>query len=311
MKGKLSWYWNRLRAMSIDEIMARAELTIKKKSWRKRNSWLAPKPNLSDKDTWVLPTLPQEENQELKAILKEADRYLQGKYTLLNFSFEEPKIDWHFDPQTGKRAPQTFGPDLEYRNPTLVGNVKNIWEKNRHHHLTILSLAYALTQDKRYAEAVEIQLGSWIEQNPFPIGVNWTSSLEFGVRLISWVWIDRFLRGSPSHTHLFGGEGVLWDTIYRHQWLISQHYSHGSSANNHLIGEMAGLSIAATVWPFFPESPQWKALAKKILESYIFIRIFPISCHRSTTLRNSFFRQLPAMGKTDARSHSLTGRCGE
>nr|WP_275993485.1 alginate lyase family protein [Argonema antarcticum] len=275
--------------MSLEEIVARAELTVKKKSWRGCQSWLAPKSNILGKDTWVLPPLPQSAVREREGILEEADRYLQGKYTLLNISFEEPEIDWHRDPQTGKRAPQTFGPDLNYRDSTVTGNVKNIWEKNRHHHLTVLSLAYALTEDKRYAETVEAQLLSWVEQNPFPIGVNWTSSLEFGVRLISWVWIDRLLRGSPSHTHLFGEKGVLWDTVYWHQWLISQHYSHGSSANNHLIGEMAGLSIAAQVWPFFPESSQWQVLSRKILEREISLQTFSTGLNREQAFSYHIF----------------------
>lgn len=278
-----------MRAMSLEEMVARAELTLKKKSWRQRESWVAPKPNILAKDTWVLPSLPQEAAWEREAILEEADRYLQGKYSLLNISFEESEIDWHRDPQTGKRAPVSFGPDLNYRDATVVGNVKNIWEKNRHHHLTVLSIAYALTQDKRYAEAVEKQLMSWVEQNPFPIGVNWTSSLEFGVRLISWVWCDRLLRGSPSHTHLFGDGGVLWDTIYWHQWLISQHYSQGSSANNHLIGEMAGLFIAATVWPFFPQSSQWQTLARKILEREVSLQTFNSGLNREQAFSYHIF----------------------
>lgn len=289
VQNKFQWYWNRLRAMSPEEIVVRAELALKKKNWRSRKSWIAPKPNLVSKDVWELLPLPPEAASERQELLAEASRYLRGEYTLLNLSYSEPKIDWHFDPQTGKRSPLEFGLDLDYRDRSLVGNFKNIWEKSRHHHLTVLACAWAITKDSRYAVAVEEQLLSWAEQNPFPVGVNWTSSLEFAVRLISWVWIDRPLRGTPSHARLFGEEGALWQTIYWHQWMISQYYSHGSSANNHLVGEMAGLFIAAAVWPVFSESASWQSLARRILEREVAKQTFPSGLNREQAFSYHIF----------------------
>ena len=176
MKEKLGWYFNRLRAMSPEEIVARGNLAIKKKNWQRRTQWEAPKPNLnlslnlSESDAWKLPTLTPEDTSERQAILSEADHYLQGKYTLLNLSFAEPEIDWHLDPQTGTSAPLEFGPDLNYRDPTLAGNVKNIWEKNRHHHLTILALAYGFTKNEDYALAVEKTAPLLGRTKPFSLG---------------------------------------------------------------------------------------------------------------------------------------------
>ena len=289
MKEKLGWYLNRLRAMSLEEIMVRGSLAVKKKNWQRRADWVAPQPNLRDRDIWQLPPLFPDNQSERQAILDEADRYWHGKYTLLNLNFEEPEINWHLDPQTGTIAPLEFGLDLNHRDPSIAGNVKNIWEKNRHHHLTVLALAYALTKNEDYAIAVEQQLNSWIEHNPFPLGVNWASSLEFGVRLISWLWCDRLLAESPVHARLFGESGLLWSSIYWHQWLITQHYSHGSSANNHLIGEMAGLFIAASVWSVFPESERWQSLARKILESEIKRQTFPSGINREQAFSYQIF----------------------
>lgn len=289
MKEQLGWYINRLRAMSPGEIVARGSLAIKKQNWQRRQEWIAPQPKLDNRDVWQLPSFTPETKSERQAILDEADRYLQGKYTLLNLSFEESQIDWHLDPQTGKRTPLEFGLDLNYRDPDLAGNVKNIWEKNRHHHLTILALAYGLTKNEDYALAVEQQLNSWVEHNPFLHGVNWTSSLELGVRLISWIWCDRLLRGSPVHTRLFGDQGLLWSSIYWHQWLIAQHYSHGSSANNHLIGEMAGLFIAASLWSVFPESPRWQSLARTVLEREVIRQTFNSGINREQAFSYQLF----------------------
>jgi len=104
MKEKLGWYINRLRAMSLEEIVARGNLVVKKQNWQRRQKWVAPQPKLSDQDVWQLPSLQPETTSQRQAILEEADRYLQGKYTLLNLEFEEPQIDWHLDPQTNITA---------------------------------------------------------------------------------------------------------------------------------------------------------------------------------------------------------------
>lgn len=288
MKQKLGWYLNRLRAMSPEEMVARGNLAVKKQTWQRQTKWKAPEPELSDRDPWTF-DLGQIDRSEPEAVISEAERYLQGKYTLLNLYFEEPEIDWHLDPQTGKRPPLVFGPDLNYRDPALAGNAKNIWEKNRHHHLTVLALAYRLTKREDYALAIEQQLQSWIQQNPVPLGINWNSSLEFGVRLISWLWCDRLLRGSRVHGRLFGSGGLLWSAIYWHQWFISQHYSHGSSANNHLIGEMAGLFMTASVWSVFPESFGWQSLSREILEREVSRQTFPSGINREQAFSYQIF----------------------
>ena len=275
--------------MSLTETISRGQISLNKAIWSRRNSWIPQKPDLTlKKDIWKLPPL-EFLSSEKQQIIEEANGYLRGKYNLLNIEFEETDIDWHLDPQTGKRAPKQFGLTLNYRDFLLVGNVKNIWEKNRHHHLTILALAYVLTNEENYAKAVERQLLSWLEQNPFPLGVNWTSSLELGVRLISWVWLERLLRGTSSHERLFGEAGKLWSAIYWHQWLISQYYSPGSSANNHLIGEMAGLFVSASIWSVFPESERWQSLARKILEREVFRQTFASGLNREQAFSYHIF----------------------
>ena len=57
------------------------------------------------------------------------------------------------------------------------------------HHLTVLAAAWWLTSGARYADLVAAQLRSWWERNPFLSGIHWTSGIELGVRLTSWVWV--------------------------------------------------------------------------------------------------------------------------
>ena len=291
MFASIQWYVSRLQAMSLSEILPRIQHLALKKYLRGNSSWTAPVPktNTVRADWWKPPDLPLAHLAEYTALLDEAEQYREGRYSWLNIPCQESPPNWHLDPQTNRIAPMSMGLDLNYRDRNLVGNVKNIWEKNRHHHLTVMSAAYLLTKNEAYADAVAKQLQDWIINNPFPLGINWTSSLELGIRLISWVWIDRFLRGSKAHSLLFGESGILWSSIYWHQWLIAKHYSHGSSANNHLVGEMAGLFISSSHWSVFDDSKRWQSLAWVILETEIPKQTFASGLNREQAFSYHIF----------------------
>ena len=106
--------------------------------------------------------------------------------------------DWFYDPVTGRRsAPDAYAFSLNQRDEAAVGNIKQVWEVNRLQHLTLLAVAWYLTGEDAYAERVAEQLRSWWRENPFLSGVNWTSGIELGVRLINFAWIRRLLDGWP------------------------------------------------------------------------------------------------------------------
>lgn len=286
----------------------------RKWKWRRRAEWSSPEPVIESADSWKLPDPAKTETGAVAALCAEADRTLRGAYRMLNVDFSEPDLDWHLDPQTGVRAPATYALDIDYRDPVIAGNVKNIWEKNRHHHLSVLAAAYAVTKDDRYAEEAARQLISWEQHNPFLRGVNWTSSLELGIRLIAWVWIERLLRGSPQHETLFGVHGRMWPSVYRHQWLIRRHHSCGSSANNHLIGEMTGLYVAATVWPHFPDSSAWRAFARERLERELVRQTFPDGLNREQAFAYHLFVldfYLLAMSDAERAGEPFPASCAE
>ena len=265
--AKLAWWLRRLQMMSAGEVLWRARTRGMLEIWRRQWPPPPPPPRLPAPDPYRPPvSLP---SPDARAVVDAGRRLLDGGYTALGCTFGLDPVAWHLDPQSGVTAPLAFGPLMDYRDPKLVGNVRNIWELNRHQHLTIAAAAYALSRDERLAVFVRRQITSWLLQNPCPLGANWASPLELGLRLLSWVWISRLLAGSPEREALFGAHGCLWPAIYRHQWLIAKLRSRGSSANNHLIGEMCGLYVSATVWPVFEQSRQWSRLARRSLHREI------------------------------------------
>src|SRR5262249_39100859 len=106
-------------------------------------------------------------------------------------------IDWHLDPETGRRWPQQHWIDISLQPPAAAGDPKVIWELNRHQHLLWLGLAYCYNGDESYCNEFIYQIESWIEQNPYQIGVNWASVLEVAFRAINWMWALAFFINSP------------------------------------------------------------------------------------------------------------------
>lgn len=201
-----------------------------------------------------------------------ADRVLAGYYdvfALHNVQLGFPP-QWNRDPKTGIEAPLVFGKTLDYRDECLVGNIKYLWEPNRHLHLTTLAQAYYLSGDMRYAEGVQLLLESWFDQCPYPFGVNWTGSLELAIRLVNWSFIWHLLGGesNPLFISLSGQHFKRrWlDSIYQHSYFIAGYLSRHSSANNHLFGELMGLFVAAITWPCWPEGSRWQQQAYTELE---------------------------------------------
>lgn len=279
--------------MSPQEILHRTRFHFKRSRWRRlvETGW-TPAAHPSDVESvsfWPPPLDPSE--PEWTDLMQEAEGYLQHRWYFFGLqNVQEVEIDWHRDPSTGIVAPSTrFGFDIDHRNEDLVGNIKMTWEKSRHHHLTVLAAAYHHSKDERFAREVTSQIADWIQHNPFLLGVHWTHPLEQAIRLIAWVWCERLLRGSEAYDALFVKNQGFWDSVFQHQWFIEQTYSRGSSANNHLIGEMAGLYVAASAWPQFDASERWRHLAKGFLEREIQRQTFPSGLNREQAFSYHLF----------------------
>jgi len=197
-------------------------------------------------------------------ILQKANNLYNGRmnlFALRNLNIGD-RIDYHRDYKSGLYAPRDmFSKNIDYRYYRKIGDIKYIWELNRHLFLVTLAQAFNISGNKKYLEKFKYFLNEWFEQNPFMLGVNWASSLEMAVRLINWT-ICWHLTNEFLDTNLI----EIWlDSIYRHCWFIDRNLSSYSSANNHLIGEAAGLFIASTALPKFKPSQKWQLKAYRTL----------------------------------------------
>jgi hypothetical protein len=282
------WYAKRLARMSPTEVLRRGRDSLIKLLWRAE--WARPDaamPRTTQDVARFKTPLPREAAEAVPAVARDglvaaAQGILEGQWRVFEVDRKDLIApDWFLDPRSGRRAPELeFSFGIDHRDVQRAGNPKYVWDLSRHHHLTLLAAAYFLTGDERYPARVVEHLTSWWRQNPFLSGVHWTSGIELGLRLISWVWIRRLLDASPVASSAFEQNPVFLQQLLAHQWYLATLPSHDSSANNHLIAEAAGQFIAASAFPYFPESSAWRDKAAAILRREIPRQTFQCGLNR-------------------------------
>ena len=290
---RLRWYLNRLRCMTPLEVAHRLARAVSVRAQRAGlpGSQPAPPPTIKTAPLWVHPGAHVDPARYLAA----AERIAAGRLDI--FALRDVDLGcpppWNRDPKTRVQAPLSFGKLLDYRDPQLVGDVKYLWELNRHLHLVTLAQAYALSGERRYLGVIRQQLESWFAACPCPLGPNWSSALEAAIRLINWSVAWQLL-GAARSPLFAGGDGERFRdrwlaSVYQHARFVRGHFSLHSSANNHLIGEAAGLFIAALTWPFWPRARLWAAKAKTILEKEALRQVAPDGVDREQAVAYQHF----------------------
>jgi hypothetical protein len=212
-------------------------------------------------------------------LLVGADSILQNRLSF--FDFRDyclgTEINWNYEYKAKIASPMVFAPHIDYRNYRETGDCKFVWEPNRHQHLVVLARAYHLTGQEKYAKEVIKQIESWIQQCPFGTGMNWRSPLELAIRLINWVWAYELI--APSGVVTTSHQQLALPVIYRHLWEISRKYSRYSSANNHLVGEAAGVFIGSLYFHNLKHSKEWVSKSRSILNNEMARQVSPDGGH--------------------------------
>jgi hypothetical protein len=192
------------------------------------------------------------------AIIAAAERICRHRFDLLGFEDLDygAEIDWHLDLVHSKRGPRKPWFQIRYLDFEEVGDSKITWELNRHQHLVTLAKAYRLSGDEKFANDIVAQWTHWQTENPYPIGMNWASSLEVAFRSLSWIWVYFLLKDCPAMT-----PGLRRDWMRalglsaRH---IETYLSTYFSPNTHLLGEAVALFFLGTLFPDLPRASRRK-----------------------------------------------------
>lgn len=209
--------------------------------------------------------LRQRLSAEVEGIIREADEICRHRFRLLGYTDLDygSEIDWHLDAVHGKRAPLEPWFKIQFLNFAEVGDHKVIWELNRHQHLVTLAKAWRLTGETRYVDELLAQWCSWQRANPYPLGVNWGSSLEVAFRSLSWLWARELLADCQAVTQAFKME--LLRALALNGRYIERYLSTYFSPNTHLLGEAVALFFIGTLCPQLSGAEGWRQRGWRIV----------------------------------------------
>ena len=195
---------------------------------------------------------------EADLLVERAQRICEHRFDLLGYEKLDygREIDWHRDAVHGKRAPRKPWYQIRFLDFDQVGDAKITWELNRHQHLVTLAKAYCVTKEERFVTELLHQWYHWQQENPYPIGINWASSLEVAYRSLSWLWVRYFLTDCPAVPSQFRYD--LDRALALNARHIERFLSTYFSPNTHLLGEGVGLFFIGTLCPQFLSAQRWQ-----------------------------------------------------
>ncbi|MGB7977903.1 MAG: alginate lyase family protein [Chlamydiales bacterium] len=154
-------------------------------------------------------------------------------------------IDWQIDFKSGYRwSAQTWSQDIQYGNQRSA-DVKLPWELSRMQHLTLLAWGYAAENRSIYLDEFQNQILDFIASNPPRYGVNWSCTMDVGIRIANWlIAYDLFAaHGAPLDPSF---EQVFFRSVYEHGHHIRHHLEWDPYLrSNHYLANIAGLLFAA------------------------------------------------------------------
>lgn len=275
----IGWYWNRFRLMSLPEVIWRSRNatrqwfgvsgTAPRGSLQRNSSGISVNASIADtriRSSGIGAYKPRL-TAESDSIVTWANEILRNEFTLFSRTYDlGSEVNWNYEPESGRSTPLTQSARIDYRDYRVTGDIKLVWELNRHHHLVPLSIAYRVTADTRYFDAIVRHIDTWIEQCPFGRGVNWRSPLELAIRLINWCWTLSIIDVKKLPPEW---QGRVLTSVKQQVAEIVHGYSRFSSANNHLVGEAAGVFITCSVLGSIDETAIWRDQAADILREQI------------------------------------------
>lgn len=231
----------------------------------KRSKFFFQNDNRSSYHKHLTQKLNKDEKENLINI---ADDAIEGK--ILCFSkwkadYGYP-INWNVNPITKYEWPMDrHWVEIEELSKGS-GDVKYVWEASRFPQIYYFIRAYTLTNNDKYAKAYWEQIESWIEGNPYNMGINWKCGQEVSFRMFSWIFGLYVFLDSPESTEnrIFNLVKNLYQSAIRIEHNID--FAIKAVQNNHSISEAAGLFTFGILFPFFKDSKRISRKGKKYLE---------------------------------------------
>lgn len=237
--------------------------------------------NIEDKDNLV--QLINELNIT-EDIIRDADKICSHTFNLLGSGDVNlgKYLPWNKDFKTNFVWENKFYKDIKTVDLSNNADVKVPWELSRFQHLFTIGKAYWVTGDEKYAIEFKDEIDDWIERNPVEMSVNWTCTMDVGIRAVNWIAASFFFKESKSINNNFWVK--FNKSLYLHGRFITKNLENESvHTGNHYLSNIVGLVWLGLYFGSFTvndmnrkNSPKkWLEYGLKELEKEMFVQNNP------------------------------------
>lgn len=189
-----------------------------------------------------------------------AEKIIGGSFVLFgewfNLSNEITAEDeWRTDFVARYRFPD--GPYDAIKPKSGAADIKVPWEYGRMQYLLPLAAAFRQTGDAKFLTCYRAKVGSFASMNPMGRGVQWTCTMEVGIRAFNLLSSYELLRcrlceDDPMHAMI----AELAFCHGEHIW-ANLETSARLQENNHYIADLLGLAAIVAAYPNLPKARKW------------------------------------------------------
>jgi hypothetical protein len=177
---------------------------------------------------------------------------------------------WSRDEVHGLAIPMSV---KDYRHLDGGADARCAWEIARWSEMVRLAQDAWLNGELDSLRVAQRWMSDWLEKNPVGQGIHWTSPLEGALRLMNFCWIDALTRACGDAALIAEQDRIAQDFVPMHAWWVWRKKSFGSSANNHLMGELAALVMVTKRWPALGKRLRdaesiWRMLETEVLRQF-------------------------------------------
>jgi len=264
--NKLKWYYNRLKLMSIKEILyfripQFLQIHIKGHFQAKKKL-----------DGFPLNPGYIQVNYNLRDLI---DHFkitpFSSQFSVFNYTVDVFKItNWREDVLNKITSPINYYGNIKRQDFETNGDVKFVSELSRFEFLPFIAFKAIsdLSKNENYLEQLKWIVSNWNAQNPFLKSIHWTSGIEVAIRSVNLVYTHSVLK---QFNALNGElEKEIISQIHYNYTYLKNHLSFYSSANNHLMAELMGLNVIASYFQVNKkETIKWKTLFFKQIQEQV------------------------------------------
>lgn len=247
---KVSWYLDRLKKMSLFEVIKRVlehiGVVISRIHYRKPSNWPYQR---------FCSEVVRLRFHPFMGIPLETQWQNYGIYSL-KFNLTEP-LDWYFSENSCSSWPKCHYSRINYRPGNPHGDVRINWELSRLQFLPSMAVT-----NSNLARSIIVD---WLEKNPYQHGPGYIASMEVAIRWISVYWAACIINPDREDIFLKSLTGLA---VSSGRFIESRLSTH-SSAGNHLIVEAVGLFWLGKALEGSEVGDKWIEKGRNILKNEV------------------------------------------